>query len=255
MPDSAPLAGLRVVVTRARAQAAELVSRLTELGADVIELPVIEVEEPADGGAGLRAAASALAAGAYAWVVVTSVNGARRLLAVLGDGRGVGGTQVAAIGPATAAVLADGGVAVDLVPDRFVAEALVDAFPLPPSGGGRVLLARAAAARDVLPDGLRAKGWSVEVVEAYRTRTATVTPEQLEAAAAADVVTFTAPSTVDGYVAVVGAERAPAVVACIGPVTAAAARRHGIPVTVEAGVHTVDGLVDALVDGLRAGLP
>ena len=123
----------------------------------------------------------------------------------------------------------------DLVPERFVAESLLEAFPAPPSGRpGRVLLARAAVARDVLPDGLRAQGWVVDVVEAYRTRPAELTPVQRAALTGADAVTFTSSSTVDNFVAAVGVDAVPPVVVCIGPVTAETARRHGLTVTAEA---------------------
>ncbi len=173
--------------------------------------------------------------------MLTSANGASRLLDALHDARDLGGVRVAAIGPGTAGVLARGGIVADLVPERYVAESLLDAFPAPPPEGGRVLLARAAVARDVLPDGLRARGWTVDVVEAYRTRPAPATPELLGASAAADAITFTSSSTVEHYLEAAGRAGVPPVVACIGPVTAATARSLGLDVTVEADVHTVDG--------------
>ncbi len=169
--EDRPLFGLRVAVTRARDQASGLVAGLRELGADTIEVPSIQVLGPTDGGVALRAAIGRL--DTYDWVVLTSANGAARLLAALDDEgldvRAIGNALVAAIGPGTAEVLAAGGIRADLVPERFVAESLLDAFPDPPAVGGRVLLARAAVARDVLPDGLRERGWLVDVVEAYRT--------------------------------------------------------------------------------------
>jgi uroporphyrinogen III methyltransferase/synthase len=246
-----PLFGRTVVVTRAREQASALTSALVASGADVVELPAIEIVDPDDGGAALRDAARQTAAGAYDWAVLTSANGARRYLDALRDARDLGGVHVAAIGPGTADVLAGRGVVADLVPDRFVAEALLDAFPDPGAvGTGHVLLARAAVARDVLPEGLRAKGWDVDVVDAYKTVAAQPTAAQLEAAARADAITFTSSSTVERYLEVAGADRVPPVVACIGPITAATARHHGLDVTVEADVHTVGGLVDALTAAL-----
>jgi uroporphyrinogen III methyltransferase/synthase len=243
--ESRPLFGLRVVVTRAREQASDLVAGLHALGAHTIEVPVITVDEPSDGGAALRRAAARL--WAYDWVVLTSANGARRLLAELHDARALGGVKVAAIGPGTADVLADANIVADLVPERFVAESLVEAFPDPPRGGlARVLVPRAAVARDVLPDGLRAQGWTVEVVEAYRTTATALSPEQLEAAARAHVVTFTSSSTVERYLEATGGA-VPPVVACIGPVTASTARDHGLTVDIEAAVHSIGGLLDALV--------
>ncbi|MGH9002491.1 MAG: uroporphyrinogen-III synthase, partial [Acidimicrobiia bacterium] len=139
------------------------------------------------------------------------------------------------------------GVRPDLVPDRFVAESVVEAFP---PGPGRVLLPRAAVARDALAAGLDAKGWTVEVVEAYRTALAQPSPAALAAARQADAVTFTSSSTVTNYLAVAGEGPHPRVVACIGPVTADTARAAGLSVTVEAAEHTIDGLVAALVEVL-----
>ena len=244
-----PLFGRRVVVTRTRAQASQLATALRDAGAEPVEVPVIAVAEPLDGGAALLEAAATLSS--YAWVVVTSPNGARRLLdavaAAGGDARAFGSVRVAAIGPGTAAVLADGGIRADLVPERFVAESLLDAFPAPPAGGGRLLLARAEVARDVVPDGLRAAGWTVDVVDAYRTVAATPSELQRAGLATADVITFTSSSTVDRFLDAFGPEAVPPVVACIGPVTAATARARGLTVDVEADVHTVAGLVAALV--------
>ena len=244
-----PLFGRRVVVTRTRSQASSLSRALRAAGAEPIEVPVIAVEDPADGGAALRAAVTTL--GSYDWVIVTSPNGAERLLGALQDvgldARAFGASKVAAIGPATATVLAGGGVRADLVPKQFVAEALLDAMAAT-GQPGRVLLARAEVARDVLPDGLRDRGWTVDVVDTYRTVPAAVTTEQRAAIVGADVITFTSSSTVDRFVEAVGADGVPPVVACIGPVTAATARERGLTVDVEAELHTVAGLVDALVE-------
>jgi len=238
-----PLFGRTVVVTRARAQASSLVHRLRELGASTVEIPAIRIDDPADGGDALAAAAARLAT--YDWVVVTSPNGARRLLAACRDARAFGSAGVAAIGPGTADALRAGNIEADLVPERFVAEGLLEAFPDPPPGGGRVLIARAAEARDVLPETLRARGWHVDVVEAYRTVAGEPTADELAAVAEADVVTFTSSSTVRNFLAV--CDTVPPVVACIGPVTAATARELGLTVDVEADEHTIDGLLDALV--------
>jgi uroporphyrinogen III methyltransferase/synthase len=231
------LFGRRVVVTRARAQASSLVEKLRALGAETIELPTIEIAgEPLDG----------LVPASYDWVAFTSVNAVERVLAGLRDARAFGSAQVAAVGPGTAAALAACGIVADLVPASAVAEALVEAFP---AGAGRVLLPQAAAARPLLADGLRAKGWTVDVVEAYRTIPARPSDDALAAAAKADAIAFTSSSTVTSWLAL-GAPLPP-VVACIGPVTAATAAEHGVPVTVVATEHTVDGLVDALVAALR----
>ena len=240
--ESRPLFGRTVVVTRTAEQAGELSGRLRRLGAQVLEVPTIAVTEPADGGAALRDAVARVAD--YEWVVLTSPNGARRFCAELRDGRDLAGVRLAAIGPGTADVLAEHHLVCDLVPERFVAEGLLEVFPAP-SGRNTVLLARAEVARDVLPEGLAAAGWDVDVVTAYRTQPAQVTPETVEQVAAADAITFTSSSTVTNFIAT-GAP-VPPVVAAIGPVTAATAQEAGLTVTVEAGVHTLDGLVDALV--------
>jgi uroporphyrinogen III methyltransferase / synthase len=243
--ESRPLFGRSVVVTRPRHQASSLARRLRQVGADAVEVPTIEIVDPGDDGAALRDAAARVHE--YEWVVLTSPNGAARFCDVLRDGRDLAGVKLAAIGPGTAEVLAGRNLVADLVPERFVAESLLEAFPLPTAGGGRVLLARAAVARDVLPDGLRSLGWEVDVVEAYRTVPAPVTPEQRDTVARADVITFTSSSTVDRFLEAYGPDAVPAVVACIGPVTADTARRHGLRIDVVAEVHTIEGLVDALV--------
>jgi len=243
---SRPLFGTTVVVTRPEAQASVLADELRARGAEVVVLPVIEIEDAADGGTELAEALAHVRE--YDWLVLTSANGARRVLDALPDARALGGVSVAAIGPGTAAALAEGNIHADLVPERYVAEGLLDAFPHPPADGGRVLLARAAVARDALPEGLREAGWDVDVVEAYRTIPAAPSAELLDAAAAADVVTFTASSTVTRFLEVAGRERVPPTVACIGPVTGATAREAGLTVDVEADEHTIPGLVAALVD-------
>jgi uroporphyrinogen III methyltransferase / synthase len=251
--ENRPLFGRRIVVTRAREQASELVGRLRGLGAETIEAPAIAVHEAADGGVALRDAARDLAR--YDWVVVTSPNGARALLVALRtqdlDARVFASCKVAAIGPGTAEALGTGNVLADLVPPRYVAESLLEVFPAPPSPKtgrrGRVLLARAAVARDVLPQGLTEQGWEVDVVEAYRTLAAPIAPERRSELAAADLITFTASSTVTRFLEAAGPESVPPAVATIGPITSQTARQHDLHVDVEAEVHSITGLVDAIV--------
>jgi uroporphyrinogen III methyltransferase/synthase len=245
--ESRPLFGRRVVVTRAREQASDLVDRLHRLGAETIQLPAIAIDEPEDGGAELRECATWLSRGDFEWVVFTSANAVERFCAFLRDARAFGSTNVAAIGPGTADALRRFGVVPDLIPDRFVAESLVDAFP---AGAGKVLLPRAAVARDVLITGLGTKGWSVTVVAAYRTRRVEPSASALAEAAKADAITFTSSSTVTNFLDVAGLDAVPPVVACIGPVTAATARDAGLTVDVVAEEHTIHGLVDALVSAL-----
>jgi uroporphyrinogen III methyltransferase / synthase len=245
--ESRPLFGRRVVVTRARAQSSSLVARLRELGADVVELPTIAVVDPEDGGAGLREAAGGLSS--YDWVAFTSANAVERFLPLLRDARSFGPVRIAAIGTGTASALAHHNLAADLVPERFVAESLLEALLALGDPPGRLLLPRAAGGRDVVPDGLRRRGWVVDVVEAYRTTTPVPSEELAQAVRGADAVTFTSSSTVTGYLAAVG-QHIPPVVACIGPVTAATARDAGLEVAVVAEEHTVAGLVRALADAL-----
>jgi uroporphyrinogen III methyltransferase/synthase len=246
--DQRPLFGRRVVVTRARTQASGLAARLTDLGAEVIEVPTIEIVDPADGGAAVAASTERIAS--YDWVVFTSANAVERFVAHLRDARAFGSCRIAVIGTATAEALAAANVVPDLVPDRFVAESLVEAFPEAPGGGGRVLLPQAADARPVLAAGIEAKGWYVDVVEAYCTVTGQPDEAALRRAAEADAITFTSSSTVTGYLEVGGS--VPPVVASIGPITSATAKDRGIEVTVEADPSTVDGLVAALVAVLGA---
>ena len=249
-----PLAGRRVVVTRSRAQASHLADRLRELGADVVEAPTIATDPPTDGGAALAAALARIAE--FDWLVLTSPNGvAATFDPHLPDARALAGVRVAAVGPGTVDALAARRVVADLVPERFVAEGLLAAFPAPPAGGGRVLLAQAAGARPVLAEGLAEAGWQVEVVAAYRTVAVALDAETLDRASTADAVTFTSSSTVDHLVAALGDRPLPAVVASIGPITSATIRRHGHEVDVEAEAHTIEGLVDALVEHLAAPPP
>jgi uroporphyrinogen III methyltransferase/synthase len=234
-----PLFGRRVVVTRAREQASGLVERLIGLGADVVELPTIEVVPGRD--------SLDVDPAVYDWVAFTSANAVERYLPTLRDARAFGTARVAVVGTATAEALGRFGVVPDLMPERFVAEGLVEAFP---DGRGRVLLPQAADARPVLAEGLRAKGWTVDVIEAYRTERVQPSADLLAAAARADAVTFTSSSTVANYLEVAGVDNVPPVVVCIGPITAETARAAGLAVDAVAEVHTVDGLVDALLGAL-----
>jgi uroporphyrinogen III methyltransferase/synthase len=239
-----PLFGKTVVVTRAREQASELSARLDALGAAVVELPAIRCVPNPFPLPDLTA---------FTWLVFTSANGVDaffdRGLAPAGlDSRALAGLSIAVIGPGTGAALARRGLRPDLVPERFVAESLVDAFP---PGSGRVLLARAEAARDVLPDGLTAKGYDVDALPVYRTEPVPPEPDVLERVRGGrvDAVTFTSSSTVDNFCDAVGplpADAQPHVVS-IGPVTTASARARGLRVDAEADPHTIDGLIEALV--------
>jgi uroporphyrinogen III methyltransferase/synthase len=248
--EARPLFGRRVVVTRARTQASVLSERLRELGARPIEVPTIEFAPPGDGGAGLERAAAGVAEDRYEWVVFTSANAVDALMEYIPDARLLGSTSIAAVGPATASALERYRLIPDLVPDRQLAEGLVEAFPDPPDQGATVLFPRAAEGREVLVDGLSEAGWEVDLVEAYRTVPAVPSPEAMTAVAEADAACFTASSTVTGFVSAFGLAAVPPVVVCIGPVTAATAEDAGMRVAAVAGVHTIDGLVAALVEVL-----
>ena len=250
--ENRPLFGRRIVVTRAQPQAAALAADLRRRGAEAIEIPAIAFEPPEDVGHLARAAAEV---GQYDWVVFTSPTGVARFFEQLRDARGLGGVRVAAIGPGTAAALADRNVVADLVPEQYVAESLLEALSdevgpdeVGPGGPVRVLIPRAETARDLLPDGLAAAGWDVDVVPAYRTVAPTPEPGAATQLAGAEVITFTSSSTVTNFMDAYGAASAPEVVATIGPITSATARDRGLEVAVEATEHTIDGLIAALED-------
>jgi uroporphyrinogen III methyltransferase / synthase len=261
---SRALAGRRIAVTRPRDDP-RLRMLLEAEGAEVVECPTIRIEEPSDYGP-LDAALRGLAG--YAWVVFTSRNGVAavfRRLGVLGlPLTDLSGRRLAVIGPGTAEALRERGLRADVSPAEFRAEALVAALARHPLRGSRVLVPRAAVARDVLPEGLRALGAAVDVVPAYQTGAVDEGGriERLLTAARAgglDAVTFTSPSTVRQFVRLAGPNVSRvldgALVACIGPVTAGAARASGLDVGAVAATYTLAGLVAALCDALgpRAG--
>jgi len=238
------LAGRTVAVTRARAQASGLARRLRELGAEVLEAPAIRIVplpgEPPD-------------LSAYDLLCLTSPTAVTVLFERLTDSgrdaRALAGVSVAAIGPGTARALRERGVLADVVPERFVAEGLVDALAGRPVR--RALLARAREARDVLPDALRERGAQVDVLPLYETVAEALGPEEREAARAADYVTFTSSSTVRFFLDAVGALDARTRLVSIGPVTSQALRERGLEPHVEAEEHDVDGVLAALLDDAR----
>jgi uroporphyrinogen III methyltransferase/synthase len=239
--ESRPLAGLTVAVTRARAQASGLAAHLMALGARAVEAPAIRIV-PIEGPAPDLAR--------YDLICLTSPNGVKllfdRLAAEGRDARAFAGARVAAIGPGTSAALAQRGLIADVAPERFVAEGLVEALRDVPVS--RVLVARAADARDVLPKALRERGAEVDVVALYETLAEPLSDSRRAEVNAAEYVTFTSSSTVrfffDGHPD--GLSQGTRLVS-IGPVTSAALRERGLEPHVEATRHDIQGLVAALV--------
>jgi uroporphyrinogen III methyltransferase/synthase len=248
-----PLFGKRIVVTRAREQAGMLGAGLRALGGDVIELPTIEIVPPSDYGPLDRAIADLAA---YDWLIFTSANGVRYFLERLDgsrqDLRGLR-ARICAIGDATKAAVENLHLKVDLIGEEYVAESLVDAFQAIDLGGKRMLLPRAAVARDLLPRKLRERGARVDVVEAYRTvvpeDAVTRATEVFGASRKPDWITFTSSSTVQNFVRIAGAKALEGVkVASIGPVTTATAKKLGVEVTAQAAVYTSEGLIHAILN-------
>jgi uroporphyrinogen III methyltransferase/synthase len=237
-----PLAGYTVAVTRARAQASELASGLEGLGARVVQAPVIRVR---------ALPGPPLDPSPYDLLCLTSPNGVTALferLAEAGrDARSLAGTRVAAIGPGTARALAEHGVIADVVPERFVAEALVEALADVPVS--RALVARARQARDVLPEALRERGAEVDVLALYETLAEPLSPQALELARSADYITFTSSSTVRFFLqAAAGAELSPGTrIVSIGPVTSETLRENGLEPHVEASQHDIPGVIASLL--------
>jgi uroporphyrinogen III methyltransferase/synthase len=230
-----PLTGRRVAVTRARAQAGTLAGRLRALGAAVAETPAIRIE-PLD-----RAIPDPAG---YDLLCVTSPNGAELLLAGVRDARALAGPRIAAVGPGTARALREGGVEADVVPQRAVAESLVEALAGLPVA--RALVVGAEETRDVLPEALRARGARVDEVALYRTVREPLADDARAAALGADYLTFASASAVRFFHEAAGSLDGPRLVS-IGPVTTAELRRLGAEPDVEAAEHTPAGLVAALV--------
>lgn len=228
-----PLRGVSVVITRTRAQNEPLRMLLEQRGAEVVELPLIEVVDASDGGAALERAVSNVAE--FDWLVVTSPNGAERVARLLSaDERR---PMVAVVGDATARAL---GCEATLTADPATAAALAEQFP---DGAGSVLLVQGDLADDTLHRSLTAKGWRVTRVEAYRTTATRPSSDVIETATRADVVLFASGSAVRSWHDCVGV--APRCTVVIGPSTADVARSIGFEVAEVAAPHSLEGLVEA----------
>jgi uroporphyrinogen-III synthase len=254
-----PLSGLRILVGRAAHQAGALSSGLRHLGADVIEIPFIEIRKPRS----YRPLDSALKKlHEYNWLILTSVNGVQAFWERLGklhlSKKDLAHLQIAAIGPATKKAIEKRGLRVDVVPNEYVAESVV-ARLCDGVAGRRVLLARAKVARDVIPRELRKLGAQVDVVEAYETVIPRASQARLRGVfkdpkRRPHVITFTSSSTVRNFLLLVaGKSTRPTFdlqglkLASIGPVTSSTLRELGLPVDIEAGEYTIPGLIDAIV--------
>jgi uroporphyrinogen III methyltransferase / synthase len=237
-----PLRGFSVVVTRARPQASDLARRLTDLGADVLQTPVIRIqaiEQPP------------IDPGGYDLVCLMSPNAVEQFFQSLAaggrDARTLAETRVAAIGPGTARALTEHGIAADLIPERFVAEGLIEALAGIPVH--RALIVCARAGREVLAEELRARDAHVDVVELYETVAEPLSEHALKAALSADYITFTSSSTVRFFMqAAANGEISPATrIVSIGPATSQTLREYGSEHHLQAASHDIDGLIEVLL--------
>lgn len=257
--DSRPLFGRKVLVTRARTQASRLANALEAFGAETSQFPAIEVVPVKDPGPldkGLKQLRH------YDWVAFTSGNAVKavwdRLEALNLDSRAFHNAKIAAVGPSTSRALAAIGIRADLVPDRFDADALVEKFEEQKTTPSRLLFPRSAIGREALPTRLREMGVVVDEVTAYETKMPETSGADARAAYAAgvDITTFTSSSSVKNLVALLGGDSElvnGTLVACMGPITAEAARESGIRVDLVAETQTIDGLVKVIVDAAKAG--
>jgi len=262
------LAGWRILVSRARQQSGKLASGLRELGAEVCEIPFIEIRPPRS----YKSLDGALAKlGEYEWLILTSVNGVRAMFERMEKLNlpltSLSHLKIAAIGPATRSAIEREGLTVTVMPKEYVAESIVEALSEKVCGH-RVLLCRAKIARDVIPRELRGMGASLDVVEAYETVVPSSSRRELRAVLRdpqrrPHVITFTSSSTVHNYVSLLGIRSGESPVvegvqnASIGPVTSATLRHYQLSVDIQAEQYTIPGLIDAIVErlGARQGAP
>lgn len=256
--ETRPLFGKRIVVTRARAQASEMIHRLEALGAEVVQFPTIRIVPPGSWDP-LDAAINEVEI--YDWLIFSSVNGVEaffeRLFKKGKDVRSLGGIAVAAIGPKTAEKVESFGVVPDLVPNDYKAEGLLAVFP--DGEGKRILFPRSKVAREVLPDTLRQRGHRVDVVPVYETVMEKPASETLEdiLSGHVDIITFTASSTVRNFVDIMGGRQHVSAlpssikIASIGPITSHTLREFGLKVDIEPPVYTIDALITAIEEAVN----
>jgi uroporphyrinogen III methyltransferase/synthase len=253
--DQKPLFGKGVVITRPEKQADDLAQLLINEGANPIHFATIKIVPPPDWRE-LDAAIKNLED--YDWLIFTSANGVafffERLFAKVKDIRDLKGIKICCIGPATAQQVQSKGIRVDLVPKKFISEGILESFSGTNLKGKKILLARAAEARDVLPDGLKKLGAKVDVVIAYETVSSGKKKNELEELFKenqVDVITFTSSSTVNNFVKIMGRNFSlpkGVKIACIGPVTAASAKKAGFFVDIHQEEYTMEGLIEALIN-------
>jgi uroporphyrinogen III methyltransferase/synthase len=254
--ENRPLFGKKIVVTRARAQASDMISQLTQLGADCLEYPVIKTVPPENFSL-LDTAINAL--NTYDWIIFTSVNGVEfffnRLLEKGKDARALGNLKTACIGPVTAEKLKSYGINTDILPESYRAESIITAFSNETVAGKRILLPRAAEARPILPEELSKMGAVIDEIAAYHTinDTDNAAPliRQLEQKEI-DLITFTSSSTVTNFRKLIPDDRFTTLlenvtIASIGPITSETAKKNGFSVHIEAESYTIPGLCEAIV--------
>jgi uroporphyrinogen III methyltransferase/synthase len=253
--EKQPLFGKGIVITRPKEQAEEFADLLRRQGAKVIHFPTIKIV-PVAAGHELDQAIGNVEA--YQWLIFTSANGARLFFQRFGelgrDIRDLKEVRICTIGPATAAVVEERGIKVDLIPESFVAEGVVEAFRNREIGGQRILLPRAEVARDIIPEGLTQLGAQVDVVDVYRTVSSGVEGgwlKKLIHQGEVDIITFTSPSIFKNFMEIMGKDfQLPSgiKIACIGPVTAAVVEKAGLKIDIMPERYTIPGLVEAMVD-------
>ncbi|MGZ8422443.1 MAG: uroporphyrinogen-III C-methyltransferase [Nitrospira sp.] len=255
-----PLFGKRILVTRPKLQAPAFSDLITAAGGEAVECPTIEIVPPEDWGP-LNRALERLST--YNWLIFTSVNGIApfmtRLMESQRDVRALAGLTMCCIGPRTAEALSAYGLRADVIPEQFQAEGILEALDGRPVRGMNVLIPRALVAREILPEQLRTRGATVDVVPVYRTIRPAVATDRLREqlrTRAIDIISFTSSSTVRNFVELFASREemlqlvGESTVACIGPITAATAREVGLTVHVMASQNTIPALADAIVESV-----
>ncbi len=258
--EKKPLFGKGIVITRPEVQSEEFAALLRDEGARVVSFPTIRIVQPEDYG-DLDQAITNIEK--YQWIVFTSANGVRsffeRFCKLRNDIRDLKGIQICTIGPATRARVEEYNIRVDMVPQEYVSDAVVEAFRDMDIAAANILLPRAEIAGDTIPNGLSGLGAQVDVATAYRTVSSGEDGEvikELMDSGKIDVITFTSPSTVINFIDIIGKETTipnHIKIACIGPVTEDACRRTGLGVDIVQGPYSIPGLVDAIKANFRQG--